>query len=224
MSILLLLLLRKRKKSLRSFPLVDFILLVISPQNLPLQIYIYSKNGSLCLWLAMTPKGEVFCCGSNQFGQLGLGDKLSRTSLKRLTFENRDGTAVRSKKNKTENQRSLSFFLCWVFSSSKVIDISGGEHHSAAVSADGVLYAWGRADLGVLGSSTGASASASAAPVRGKTTLSALHHQTDVLRPRVVAELQSTRVVAVSCGARITAAGEKEKEKKSRKKKTISQR
>ncbi len=31
------------------------------------------------------------------------------------------------------------------------MDIAGGEHHSAAVTAEGSLYTWGRADLGVLG-------------------------------------------------------------------------
>ena len=57
----------------------------------------------------------MYCCGSNQFGQLGLGDKTGRTTLTRLTFEDKDDRAVRSKRKNTPTLFLIFFSCCFLF-------------------------------------------------------------------------------------------------------------
>ena len=61
--------------------------------------------------------------GYNYFGQLGLGDTVSRTHF----------TPVPGLRGR------------------RIVAVSSGDHHCAAVSATGRLYLWGRGDCGQLG-------------------------------------------------------------------------
>lgn len=75
-----------------------------------------------------------------------------------------------------------------------IVAIAAGEHHSAAVTADGLLYTWGRGSEGQLGHGLHSERAIAAG---GDSFAS-------VPVPRFVASLDGARVVAVACGARFT--------------------
>ena len=72
--------------------------------------------------LALTDKGEVYTWGGGQLGQLGHGDCLRQSlPLKVANLEE------------------------------KIVAISGGKRHSAALTGEGKLYTWGSNEYGQLG-------------------------------------------------------------------------
>lgn len=77
---------------------------------------------------AVDEKGVVFAWGLNQFGQCGVESSSGE-----------DGAVVPSVTRVT----SLEGY--------KIVQITGGEHHSAAVTAEGDLLMWGRLDAHQLG-------------------------------------------------------------------------
>ncbi|KAJ6256117.1 Alsin [Drechslerella dactyloides] len=79
---------------------------------------------------AVDVNGRVWAWGLNQYGQCGI-------DLEGKTGE--DGVAV----PKPTIVKSLSKY--------KIVQITGGEHHSAAVTDDGKLLTWGRLDANQLG-------------------------------------------------------------------------
>ncbi|KAK6332205.1 hypothetical protein TWF718_002732 [Orbilia javanica] len=79
---------------------------------------------------AVDATGRVWAWGLNQYGQCGI-------DLEGKTGE--DGVAV----PKPTIVKSLSKY--------KIVQITGGEHHSAAVTDDGKLLTWGRLDANQLG-------------------------------------------------------------------------
>uniref|UniRef100_A0A0E0R9I9 RCC1-like domain-containing protein n=1 Tax=Oryza rufipogon TaxID=4529 RepID=A0A0E0R9I9_ORYRU len=90
--------------------------------------------------LFLTESGRVFAAGLNDFGQLGIGSSVTHSLV-------------------------LSFLYimppCEIFIyiepievsgfDEKVVEVSAGNHHSCAVTADGKLFAWGRNSSGQLG-------------------------------------------------------------------------
>ncbi|KAF3926145.1 Alsin [Orbilia brochopaga] len=79
---------------------------------------------------AVDVNGRVWAWGLNQYGQCGI-------DLEGKTGE--DGVAV----PKPTIVKSLSKY--------KIVQITGGEHHSAAITDDGKLLTWGRLDANQLG-------------------------------------------------------------------------
>ncbi|KAF3288215.1 hypothetical protein TWF970_005307 [Orbilia oligospora] len=79
---------------------------------------------------AVDASGKVWAWGLNQYGQCGI-------DLEGKTGE--DGVAV----PKPTIVKSLAKY--------KIVQITGGEHHSAAVTDDGKLLTWGRLDANQLG-------------------------------------------------------------------------
>uniref|UniRef100_A0A0E0MG75 RCC1-like domain-containing protein n=1 Tax=Oryza punctata TaxID=4537 RepID=A0A0E0MG75_ORYPU len=73
--------------------------------------------------LFLTESGRVFAAGLNDFGQLGIGSSATH-SLMPVEVSGFD---------------------------EKVVQISAGNHHSSAVTADGKLFVWGRNSSGQLG-------------------------------------------------------------------------
>uniref|UniRef100_A0A0E0R9J0 RCC1-like domain-containing protein n=1 Tax=Oryza rufipogon TaxID=4529 RepID=A0A0E0R9J0_ORYRU len=73
--------------------------------------------------LFLTESGRVFAAGLNDFGQLGIGSSVTH-SLEPIEVSGFD---------------------------EKVVEVSAGNHHSCAVTADGKLFAWGRNSSGQLG-------------------------------------------------------------------------
>ena len=67
--------------------------------------------------LLLTSTGEVYGCGSNQYGQLGDGNSANYTTPVSI--------AASSFENKT------------------IISVVGGNNHSAALSSDGMVFTWG---------------------------------------------------------------------------------
>ncbi|KAK6525061.1 hypothetical protein TWF281_011941 [Arthrobotrys megalospora] len=82
---------------------------------------------------AVDATGKVWAWGLNQYGQCGI-------DLEGKTGE--DGVAV----PKPTVVKSLAKY--------KIVQITGGEHHSAAVTDDGKLLTWGRLDANQLGIKT----------------------------------------------------------------------
>jgi secretion-regulating guanine nucleotide exchange factor len=82
-----------------------------------------------CGWdhtLLALENGRIFVCGSNHFGQLGLGhEEIQRDKMTELTFF---------------RQRGL-----------KVVKVAAGLRHSFALTSDGSVYAWGQGKFGQLG-------------------------------------------------------------------------
>ena len=102
--------------------------------------------------------GALFTCGSNTFGQLGLGDAKDRGVLTRV-----EGPLL----------------------GKRVVGVSAGPYHTAAITADGEMFTWGRGTSGELG-----------------------HGDEEETRlvPKQVQSMRGKRVVAVSCGKVHTAA------------------
>eukprot|EP00958_Prasinococcus_capsulatus_P017762 scaffold2033_cov367-Prasinococcus_capsulatus_cf.AAC.7 len=77
--------------------------------------------------LACAKSGELYAWGSNQWGQLGLGDLENRPTPNAILHQ---------------------------FSKSRVVRISGGGRHTMAATADGDIFTWGANDCGQLGYDT----------------------------------------------------------------------
>lgn len=73
----------------------------------------------------MTNTGHVYCMGSNQYGQLGLG--------------------------KTDFSIKTSPTLLEHLNAHKIEQIAAGSHHSFAISKSRKIWAWGKGDKGQLG-------------------------------------------------------------------------
>lgn len=82
-----------------------------------------------CGWdhtLLALENGRIFVCGSNHFGQLGLGhEEIQKDTMTELTFFQQQGL--------------------------KVIKVAAGLRHSLALTNDGSVYAWGQGKFGQLG-------------------------------------------------------------------------
>ncbi|XP_039823768.1 ultraviolet-B receptor UVR8-like isoform X2 [Panicum virgatum] len=78
--------------------------------------------------LFLTESGRVFSTGLNDFGQLGIGSSVTHT---------------------LEPVEVSGFH-------ERVVEISAGNHHSCAITADGKLFIWGRNSGGQLGLGKGA--------------------------------------------------------------------
>jgi len=72
--------------------------------------------------LAIAENGDLYACGHNLWGQLGLGNTADRNTLQHV------------------NTSSLKYKV-----------IAGGQEHSLAIAENGDLYAWGRNAFGELG-------------------------------------------------------------------------
>ena len=77
--------------------------------------------------IVLTKGGDVYGCGQNTCGQLGLGDKSSLKDFHTFTK---------------------------ISSLTGVVDVAAGEFHSLACTAAGTLYSWGHPDAGSLGNGT----------------------------------------------------------------------
>lgn len=106
---------------------MDFIILVssldVSPLHTDLTIlnFIELVNFSITNLLYLSPvfmdaKGSVFVCGSNSFGQLGLGDLAPRHTPAKIKFPD---------------------------SNLKIIQIGAGSYHTVALDSNGVVYTCG---------------------------------------------------------------------------------
>ncbi|KAA0157715.1 hypothetical protein FNF29_00289 [Cafeteria roenbergensis] len=115
--------------------------------------------------LILSRDGSVFACGANEHGQCGLGHN-------RAVALPLPSPTLRGK---------------------RVVAISCGEAHSAALTDDGVLFTFGRGSEGQLGLGR----SSRRGHLVGEST-------GDVLAPRCVAALERMPVAAVACGARFT--------------------
>ncbi|CAN9498636.1 unnamed protein product [Ophioblennius macclurei] len=163
--------------------------------------------------LALTRDGQLFSWGQDSRGQLGLGGS-----------ESGSGSGC----DFPQPVRSLSAI--------PLLRIAAGGEQSFAVSASGAVYAWGRNDVGQLGLGDGADRTAPTAvrSLDGKRTTEVgcglehaaaltedgavftfgggrhgqLGHNSlrDEPRPRLVAELWGSKVVAVACGSHHTLA------------------
>ena len=90
--------------------------------------------------LALTAGGQLWACGWNRDGQLGLGDEEDRT-----VFERVDETCFfLPGGNKTGAHDQA-------FKGQKVVAVSAGVFHSMAVTADGTLYGLGSSQQYALG-------------------------------------------------------------------------
>ncbi|KAK8447797.1 hypothetical protein SEVIR_8G155100v4 [Setaria viridis] len=78
--------------------------------------------------LFLTQSGRVFATGLNDFGQLGIGSSVTHT---------------------LEPVEVSGFH-------ERVVEVSAGNHHSCAITADGKLFVWGRNSGGQLGLGKGA--------------------------------------------------------------------
>lgn len=81
--------------------------------------------------LVLLANGEVWGCGANNFGQIGLGN--NKNVLKDITKFNK---------------------VAFPVSSTEIVDIACGYDFSLACTADGFLYAFGHPEYGVLGQGT----------------------------------------------------------------------
>ncbi|KAI5818642.1 regulator of chromosome condensation 1/beta-lactamase-inhibitor protein II [Pyronema omphalodes] len=75
----------------------------------------------------VTDDDKIFVCGMGSKGELGLGENLTQTELRRLSQ------------------------LCPSEENKKVIDIASGMSHTITILEDGTMYGWGAARKGQLG-------------------------------------------------------------------------
>lgn len=101
-----------------------------------------------CGWahtLMVLQTGEVYAFGHGGHGALGLGDQDSRLSPHRIPYlltsvERREAAAGGSGDDQEDSGNAAP-----------VVKVAGGGFHSAALTAEGELFTWGRVDNGRLG-------------------------------------------------------------------------
>ena len=76
-----------------------------------------------CHTLFVTKAGELWACGEGVYGQLGLSDRVDRHVPTRVDPQH--------------------------FAGSRIIAVSGGDTHTAALAEDGAVYTWGQGAAGV---------------------------------------------------------------------------
>jgi E3 ubiquitin-protein ligase HERC3 len=103
--------------------------------------------------LVLVQKGgrvQVRASGDNSYGQLGVGDRKDRnrfTSIKVFSGGSNSGSTILgggSSKSTTTTTPTPTIIP-------RIVCITAGDWHNAAVAADGRLYLWGRGDCGQLG-------------------------------------------------------------------------
>lgn len=88
---------------------------------------------------------EVRGSGDNSYGQLGVGDRKDRNRFTTIkVFSSNSGSTVLGGGSKSTTTTTTT--TC-----PRIVCITAGDWHNAAVAADGSLYLWGRGDCGQLG-------------------------------------------------------------------------
>ncbi|MDE6107544.1 MAG: hypothetical protein K2F83_02575, partial [Oscillospiraceae bacterium] len=90
--------------------------------------------------LALTKDGRVYAWGDNQQGQLGVVSSLG-TGNTQIT----EPSLVLAPRDASDPNRDEDGYL------NNIVAISAGVNHSLALTADGAVYAWGKASNGQLG-------------------------------------------------------------------------
>ena len=137
------------------------------PNDLPSSRYVKSigAGGYHLLVVTVSPTAgyQSWASGLNNYGQLGVGDHDNRDVLTPIT----------------------------AFSGMNILAMDGGMHHSAAIAADGTLFAFGRGDSGQLGvtdemvrRAVSESDEAKSEAGEAKSSLARVHHAALFARPR----------------------------------------
>ena len=143
--------------------------------------FVVDASGGYSHSLVLVKPGFIFAMGSNNNGQLGVGDRVSsRVPLQVLAA------------GPTGEQRRFK-------------QVSAGLYHSLAVTSNGLLFAWGSNANGQLGLCASIPRTAGAQGVC-HVSAGAGSGFLDQLSPMQVMELASVRVAAVSAGTRHTVA------------------
>ena len=143
--------------------------------------FVVDVSGGYSHSLVLVKPGFIFTMGSNNKGQLGVGDRVSSRVHLRVLAAGPTGEQRRFKQ------------------------VSAGLYHSLAITTDGLLFAWGSNSHGQLGLCASRPRTAGA---RGVCQVSADAGTgfLDQLSPTQVMELASVRVSSVSAGTRHTLA------------------
>ncbi|KAL1139382.1 hypothetical protein AAG570_006366 [Ranatra chinensis] len=134
------------------------------------------EAGQYCTFVVLS-NGEVNACGKGSYGRLGLGDSKNQSTPKKVMFDNKikklssskgsdghslalsedgqvyswgDGDYGKLGHGNSTTQRQPKL-IAGPLLGLKIVNISAGYRHSAAVTDDGQLYVWGEGDLGRLG-------------------------------------------------------------------------
>ncbi|KAM0946901.1 putative regulator of chromosome condensation 1/beta-lactamase-inhibitor protein II [Dioscorea sansibarensis] len=132
----------------------------------------------LSFTVILTAQGEVYSCGSNTHGQLGLGDTLDRPTPRNVAWFASVGRVVQIAAGAsytfavTDNGTVYSFGSCTNFClghgdqhdellpraiqsfkrrNIHVVRVSAGDEHAVALDSNGYVYTWGRGYCGALG-------------------------------------------------------------------------
>lgn len=93
--------------------------------------------------LVLSATGHVFCCGANDYGQLGVGDKHDRPTMTPI-YVTEEGD---DKSHAPATPGTFELFPSRLL----VVAIACGSCHTVAITSEGALYAWGSNKFGQLG-------------------------------------------------------------------------